>query len=109
MDIDGRRNGVRGLARVVAVVALVRLLELEDARATPLLYRDARIVVDHTLFVVPEHELGGLGGVPQGAHKPQEGAGAEVEVRGALDFRQGRCNKVLIYNTLWLKYIIYIG
>lgn len=101
MDIDRRRNGIRGFARVVAIVTLVGLLELEDARAPPLLHGDARVVVDHTLFVVPEHELGGFGGVTQSAHEPQEGAGTQVEIGGALDLRQGRWKKKKIENVIF--------
>lgn len=66
-NVDGCGLGVRGRARVVAGVRVVRVAYGETALgagARNRLHRDAasrRIIVDHVLVMVPEHVLGRCG------------------------------------------------
>lgn len=60
MYIDRSRNGIAGATGVVAVVAFIGILQMQYTRAPALLHYDTRIVIYHSLFVVPENKSGRL-------------------------------------------------
>jgi hypothetical protein len=68
VDVNGCGNRVGGAASVVAVVTLISILEEEDAGGTAFFNRDPRVVVNHSLFVIPENEGGRFRGMPQGTN-----------------------------------------